>query len=151
MNIKKFNSFNENIIGDLSSKIGTTLSELKSKLFGSKQKNELNKFNIKPKKISNTYFQFLHNNRIISELKLDDQNVDNSPVFKLTIYYYDSEIKNVDDSSLKQKFENQKEQPYAKGSKKFFGTNQAVDFLISFWSKKTNSGRSKNSSYKINL
>jgi hypothetical protein len=150
MNIKNFNSFKEGLLSNLSSGIGKSLQGLKLSLLGSKESNELKKWNISLKKISDTYFQFLHTGKVIAELKLDGHDL-GSPVFKLTIYFYESEIENKKNLTLNKKFEGQEEQPYAKGVKSFYSTKTAIDFLISYWSKNTNSGKDKNPDYKINL
>lgn len=150
MNIKSYKSFNEGILGGLSSKIGKTLNKLKIfGGFGDGNNTKLKKWGISSKKISETYYQLLHGNKIIAEIRVIEEGY--KPVFKLSIYFYDSEIQNRDNLSLNKKFNGQSEQPYAKASKKFYTTESAIDFLISFWSSKTNSGKSKNTQFKINL
>jgi hypothetical protein len=150
MHIKNFDSFNEGLLGDFSSKLKKTFSGLKPFFSGSKESSKLKKWDISSKKISDTYFQFIHNNRVIAELKLVD-NVFNRPTFGLTIYFYETEIENKKNLSLSKKFEGQEEQPYAKGSKKFFSVDEAIDYLIAYWSKNTNSGKAKNPEFKIKI
>jgi hypothetical protein len=148
MIIKDYNLFKEGLLSNLSTKIG--------QIFSSSNKfPELGKYNISAKKISDKYYQFLHNKRVIAELKVEPDK--SGMLFKLTIYYYDSEIKNHDGLKLNQKIGaekywiNQDEQPYAKGSKRFFHTEKATEFLIRFWKNNTKSGSDRNPDHKINL
>lgn len=145
--ITNYNSYNENLLDKLSSKVSNSFKGIFSK---SENLSLLKKYHIESKKISDTHFKFINKNRIIAELKIDGEEY-NKPIFILSIYYYDSEIENKDNLSLKKKFEGQEEQPYGKGSKRFFTTDNAIKFLTEFWSLKTNSGRSKNKDYKIKL
>ncbi len=148
--ILNFSSFNEGLLDNLSSGIKKTLQKSKFSFKKDESNPKLKKWGITFKKISDTNYQFEHNKRIIADLVVEGEEF-NKPIFKLTIYFYQSEIDNVESLSLSKRFKDQEEQPYAKGSKKFFNTENAIEFLVSFWSKKTNSGRSKNSDYKIKL
>ena len=147
MKILDFTSFNEGLLGNLSNKIDSTFNNIKVSLFGTKSRSDLKKWDIYSKKISDKYYKFYHDDRIIAELKVDGEKM-NKPCFKLTIYYYDSEISNSRNLTMNQKFD-QHEEPYAKGSRLFFDTKSAIDYLIAFWSKKTNSGTHKNKDHKI--
>lgn len=150
MSIKNYKSFNEGALSGLSSKIGNTLNKLRIfGGFGDSNNTKLKKWGISTKKISETYCQLIHDNKVIAEVRVTDEGY--KPVFKLSIYFYDSEVENTNNLKLDKKFNNQEEQPYGKASKSFYTIESAVDFLISFWSTKTNSGKSKNSKFKINL
>jgi hypothetical protein len=150
MNIKNYKSFNEGLLGGLSSKVSKAFNKLKViGGFGDGNSVKLKKWGISTKKVSETYYQIIHDNKIIAEVRVTGEGY--KPIFKLSIYFYDSEIENTKNLELNKKFDGQKEQPYGKASKDFYTTESAIDFLISFWSTKTNSGKSKNPQFKINL
>lgn len=141
--------YKENMLADIGNKIKNKIGSVKSK-FSDNNKKNLNLYKISYRKISDQKYEFLHDNKIISIIKLSGDYM-GSPVFKLTIFFYNSEIPNTKNLSLKTKFENQSEQPYAKGSKNFFNTENALEFLIEFWSTKTNSGRLLNKNFKLKI
>lgn len=150
-NIKNYQSFNEKLLSGFSNKVGKTFKSLKRSLFSEKISNpDLEKYDITYQKVSDIYYKFLHNKRVIAELRLEG-DINGMPSFRLTSYFYKSEIPNKDNLQLNKKFEGQEEQPYAKGSKLVSNTEKAIDTLIHFWSTKTNSGRSRNKDFKINL
>lgn len=150
--MKTYQSFNEELLSEFSNKIGSTLKNIKKSILPVKNTNpQLKKYDISFQKVSDIFYKFLHNQRVIAELRLEGDDKFGMPSFKLTIYFYESEIPNKENLSLNKKFENQKEQPYAKGSKLVSNTDKAIDILTHFWSTKTNSGRSKNNDFKINL
>lgn len=150
MNIKKYDEFKESILNDLSSKISGVYKNIKYVLFGNIVKSELKKYDIVPKKIDDKNYQFLNNDRVIAELKIDGMQW-NKPLFKLTVYHYDSEMPNTKNLSCNKKFDKQEEQPYGIGVKSFFSTEAAINFLISYWSKYMTSGTNKNITHKIKL
>jgi len=147
--IKNFIIFNEGISNIFLSKANRILKNIKPKIFNS-DRSELKKFDISYRKISDTEYDFINKDRIIAKLKVDGEQY-NDPIFKLTIFYYDSEIRNINNLKLNQKFKNQNEQPYAKGSKKFYNSESAIDMLVGFWSTKTNSGKIRNPDFRIKL
>lgn len=150
MYLKSYKSYNEGLLNGVSSKFGNLFKSLKPiNRFTNANNRKLSSWNISSKKVSDTYYQLLHSNRIIGEVRVTDEG--NKPVFKLSIYFYNTEIENINNISLDKKFTGQKEQPYGKASRKFYTVESALDFLISFWSTKTKSGKSKNPDFKINL
>lgn len=95
----------------------------------------------------------LHNKRLVGNIKLDADSASVHPVWYLTIYFYESEVKK-DDKKYKSpdKIDGQSEQPYAKGKKKFTGS--ADDVIRAFWvwwSTNTKSGKLKNQRFKIKI
>lgn len=150
--MKTYQVFNEEILSNLGNKLNNGIKSLKKKIFPVKTTNpDLKKYEISFQKVSDIFYKFLHNERVIAELRLEGDNEYGMPSFRLTIYFYESEIVNKEKLSLNKKFENQKEQPYAKGSKIVSNTEKAIDTLIHFWSTKTTSGRSKNNDFKIKI
>jgi len=149
MKLKSFNEFNEGIITSLSNSIKSVSNSVKgafSSLTGTKEAKELGKYNISAKKISDTEYKFIHEDRIIAELKVVGSNK-----FRLTIYFYASEKENTNNKPIltDTQFDKQKEKPYSKGSLDFEYTLLAVEHLIKWWSRSTNSGKSINPNFKI--
>jgi len=139
MKIKKFENF-----------LNTIYQDLKSLVFKSDTKKNLKEYKLEYRKITDTYYKFTYKDNIVGELKLDGEQY-NRPSWKLIVYFYESEIKNVNNETtpIPNIFEGQDEIPYGKGSKKFTNITNAVEFLIGWWSTKTNSGRGINKDYKI--
>jgi hypothetical protein len=142
--IDNWESFNESILGDLSSKVGNALTSLKTNLFGGTESSKLlSKYNIRAKKIDNMHHEFIHNNRIIAELKTIDESK-----FELTIYMYESELLSNGkvSTSVQQNpiFKNQKEKPYNRGRENCVSVERAVEHLIKWWKKNAKSGKALN-------
>jgi len=142
-NVKSYDEFNESILGNLSSKVSNAFGNLKTKFFGTESSKLLSKYNIKAKKINNMHHEFIHNNRIIGELKTID-----SSSFELTIYMYESELPSNGkiNSTIQQdpRFKSQKEKPYNKGRSKSVSVERAVEHLIKWWKKNAKSGKALN-------
>ena len=90
-----------------------------------------------------------HNNRLVGKVELSDES-STSPIWILSIYFYESEVKKDKNYKRPEKIEGQEEQPYAIGKKKFpIDSDEAVRAFWIWWSTKTKSGKLKNPDYKV--
>jgi len=114
-----------------------------------KYTSELNKYSLKLSYKDKHSFDIKHSGRLVGEILLSDEE-SSYPIWILNVYYYDSEIKKDDNKKYKQQqIDDQDEQPYAKGSKKYrVDSDDALKSFINWWSSNTKSGRLKNPLYK---
>jgi len=112
-----------------------------------KYTSELNKYSLKLSYKDKHSFDIKHSGRLVGEILLSDEE-SSYPIWILNVYYYDSEIKNVD-KKPSTKIVDQDEPYYAKSSKKYrVDSDDALKSFINWWSSNTKSGRLKNPLYK---
>lgn len=156
--ITKYSSFNEGIGGTLLNNLRKSASSIKGGVVNmfkdsNEYKKELKQYRLKCKKISDILLNIYHDNKLVGDIKLDVDSKLDYPIWILTVYFYESEIKK-DGNNYKKPddIDGQNEQPYAKNSSLKFKvvSDDAIDKFIKWWSTKTKSGRSKNNDFKIN-
>lgn len=145
--IKNFSSFKESILGDLKSKISGFKNIFKPD--DEQTTSKLRKYKISYKRKSDFHYYFIHDKRVIGELYQKGMHL-GRPLFKLDIYLYNSECPSKI-QRVEKEFGGQIEQPYGKMSEGFYNTENAIDYLVRFWSTKTNSGKELNDDLKIKI
>lgn len=141
-NIKTFESFN-----NFRKKISNFFS---NNDFRTEYSEELNQYNLKLKSdIDRTSIEILHNEILVGKVELSNKSK-NYPIWKLTVYYYENEIKSDGSYRTPDEIPGQKEQPYAKSEKEFASdSDQAIRAFWKWWSTNTKSGRSRNPKFKV--
>lgn len=110
---------------------------------------DLNQYDLKIKLNVDNSISISHNDNIVGQVNLSDKSK-TYPIWKLTVYYYESEIKS--DKSYKKPDEipGQNDQPYAKSEKEFASdSDQAIRAFWKWWSVSTKSGRDNNPKFKV--
>jgi hypothetical protein len=158
-NLKTFNQYNEGV-KDFITRVGRSVNKGIGRLFrrsdkedGTKPKDSLANYDIKTEKIDNYTYKFYHNNRLVARIFQPDGEEGSemgSPVFKIYIYLYDTEVKNTKgvamkvldpDAKIKLELAKQSERPYFKLGKKGFKVQKLVQTFYEWWAEKTKSGR----------
>jgi hypothetical protein len=153
--IKTFNQFNEGILSDLSSKIGSLGKSLK-RTFGfssdlkTEYKKELRKYELSTDKSDDGQsLEIYHNKRLVGKIELSEESK-TFPIWILKFFFYESEITKDRNYKRPEEIPGQTEQPYAIGKKKFPNdSDDAVRGFWKWWSTNTKSGKLKNIDYKI--
>lgn len=113
----------------------------------------LEKYDIETRKVDNYTYKFYHNERLVARIfqpEGDEGTEMGSPVFRILVYLYDSEIKNTKGQSMKvtdadkeiqEEIKKQREKPFYKVSKNAFTIQKLVQTFYEWWAAKTKSGR----------
>lgn len=140
-NIKTFESFDDfrkKVKNFFSNDVKTEYSK-DLKQYDLKLKSDVDKKSI----------EISHSGILVGRVDLSDKSK-TYPIWKLTVYYYESEIKS--DKLYKKPTEipGQNEQPYAKSEKDFpSDSDQAIRAFWKWWSVSTKSGRDNNPKFKV--
>jgi hypothetical protein len=158
-NIKGFEEYNEGV-KDFITRVGRSVNKGIGRLFrrGDKEKGQgpkdsLSNYDIKMEKIDNYTYKFYHNNRLVARIfqpEGEEGSEMGSPVFKMYVYLYTTEVKNTKnlsmktldpDPKIKLDLTKQGERPYFKLQKKSFRVQLLVQAFYEWWAEKTKSGR----------
>lgn len=154
-NIYNFDQFNEELLSGIGDKLKKISSSLKRPFLNNSVKTEYSKelkqYDLNIQVTENKQeMKIFHNKRLVGEVKLSEESK-SFPIWILTFYFYESEVSK-DDKKYKSpdKIEGQKEQPYAKGSKKINNdSDDAIRTFWKWWSTNTKSGKLKNPEFKV--
>ena len=154
-NIKTYQEFNEEILSDLSDKVGKLGKSLK-RTFGfdsdlsTEYKKELKYYDLSTQKSDDGQsLDILHGNRLVGKIELSEEST-TYPIWLLKIFFYESETPKDKNYKKPEEIPGQKEQPYAIGKKKFpSDSDDALRTFWMWWSTKTKSGKLKNKDYKV--
>lgn len=112
--------------------------------------SEIKKLKITQKKLNKQHLQFSHNGKLVAEVQLYEEEItEDTPVWILTIYIYESETKKrsgVDETSS---IPGQREQPFGETTETFVDAEEAVNAFIKWWKTYTKSGRNQNRLFSI--
>ena len=167
-NIETYNQFSEGIISSFKSGVSSLKDKItKSSFHKTEYQKELKTYELKLKQISefiiNIYYVGYEfnddgvtksrerSNLLVGKIELDHENSKSTPIWILTVYFYDSEVPK-DDKKYKSidEIDDQYEQPYAKGTMKFnVNSDNAVRAFWKWWSSKTKSGKLKNPQFRV--